>query len=150
MTEQQVIQSAIDVLFLPLIGFVVLMLLGRKISGKSERPAGHSSGPGVDLAGWLGTAILFIALGLSSMVLYQKLTAVPESIDFTFPWVDFGNVPLIGSLQISLGITVDNLSAIMMVVVCLVSWSAASYSYFVVLLPAVPDRVWLVRLPTRS
>lgn len=71
---------------------------------------------------WWETGILFIVLILSFIVMFAKLTTFPEDIiEFSFPWVDFGNVPLIGPLQISLGVVLDNLSAIMMVVVAIVS-----------------------------
>jgi len=99
------IQASIDILLLPLVGFLILIFFGKKLPRQGD---------------WLGTSILFIALSLSIFVFIQKL-GIEESLMFSFPWVDFGNVPLIGSLRIDLGITVDNLSAIMMVVVCLVS-----------------------------
>jgi len=70
---------------------------------------------------WFGTSILFICLALSLFVLYNKLTYFESPINFAFKWLDFGNVPLLGPLQIHLGIVIDNLSVIMMVVVCIVS-----------------------------
>ncbi|HTK82199.1 MAG TPA: NADH-quinone oxidoreductase subunit L, partial [Bacteroidota bacterium] len=99
------IQAAIDILLLPLVGFVILIFFGKKLARQGD---------------WLGMGIMFIALALSIFVLVNKL-AIPETLEYTFHWVDFGNVPLIGHLQIELGITLDNLSAIMLVVVCLVS-----------------------------
>jgi NADH-quinone oxidoreductase subunit L len=69
---------------------------------------------------WLETGIMFIALALSVLVLIQKL-GIEGALNFNFTWVDFGDVPLVDHLQIKLGIMIDNLSAIMMVVVCLVS-----------------------------
>ena len=99
------IQAAIDILLLPLAGFVILIFFGKKLARQGD---------------WLGMGIMFIALALSVFVLVNKLN-IPETLEYTFHWVDFGNVPLIGHLQIELGITLDNLSAIMLVVVCLVS-----------------------------
>ena len=99
------IQLSIAILLLPLLGFVILIFFGRKL------PKGGD---------WLGTGILFLCLALSLVVFFRKM-GTEGGVTFTFPWVDFGNVPVIGSLKIDLGLTVDNLSAIMMVVVCLVS-----------------------------
>ena len=53
--------------------------------------------------------------------MYNKLTSFAEPISFSFRWIDFGNVPFLGPLQVHLGLTIDNLAAIMMVVVCIVS-----------------------------
>jgi NADH-quinone oxidoreductase subunit L len=106
LTPETLLQFAIAILLLPLFGFVTLVFFGKKMPRQGD---------------WFGTSILFIALGLSLSVFYTKMTSIPQPVSSVFQWVDFGNVPLIGPLQISLGITVDNLSAIMMVVVCLVS-----------------------------
>ena len=52
----------------------------------------------------------------------QKLTAYhAETLPLNFTWVDFHDAPGIGPLKIVLGFAVDNLAAIMMVVVTLVS-----------------------------
>ena len=100
-----IMQAAIDVLILPLAGFVILIFFGKKLPRQGD---------------WLGTGILFIALALSVGILISKL-GMEESLIYSFRWVDFGNVPVIGHLQIDLGIAIDNLAAIMMVVVCIVS-----------------------------
>ena len=99
------IALALTILFLPLLGFIILIFFGRRLPRQGDV---------------LETALLFAALALSVIVLIAKLsTNQPVSLIFT--WVDFGNVPMAGPLHINLGLVVDNLSAIMMVVVCLVS-----------------------------
>jgi len=100
------VQLALTVLFLPLIGFAVLIFFGKRLPRQGD---------------WFETALLFAALALSIVICYAKITSIPGTINYTFHWVDFGNVPLIGSLQIDLGIGIDNLSVIMLVVVCIVS-----------------------------
>src|SRR5258706_11409993 len=100
-----IIQAAIDILLLPLVAFVILIFFGKKLYRQGD---------------WIGTGIMFVALALSVFVLVNKL-GTNEALVYTMQWVDFGNVPLVGPLQINLGIMVDNLSAIMLVVVCLVS-----------------------------
>lgn len=106
MSPELLVKFSLIILLLPLISFLILIFLGKRLSRQGD---------------WLGTVVLFICLALSFFVMYQKLTVFIEPITFSFKWVDFGNVPLIGFLQVYLGLVIDNLSAIMMVVVCIVS-----------------------------
>ena len=104
--ESTLINLAIAVLFLPLAGFVLLIFFGKKI-------------PRQDL---LETGILFAALALSIYIMVQKVffLTVPK-IDFTFRWIDLGSVIGGQSIPIDLGIAIDNITAIMLVVVTLIS-----------------------------
>ncbi|MBI5476782.1 MAG: NADH-quinone oxidoreductase subunit L [Ignavibacteriales bacterium] len=106
MTPELLVKFSLLILFLPLFSFLILIFFGKRLSRQGD---------------WLGTSILFLCLAFSSIILYYKLTVFPEAINYTFNWIDFGNVPLIGELKISLGLVVDNLSAIMLVVVSIVS-----------------------------
>jgi NADH-quinone oxidoreductase subunit L len=106
LTPETLITLAEIILLLPLAGFVILVFLGKRL------PRGGD---------WLGTSFLFVCLALSFVILYEKLTAFPEAINWNFQWVSFGNVPGFGPLHIELGMGIDNLAAIMMVVVCIVS-----------------------------
>ncbi len=106
MVPEVLIRLAIIILILPLLSFLISIFFGKRLPRQSD---------------WLGTSILFVCLALSLFVMYYKLIYFESPINFTFKWLDFGNVPLLGSLQIHLGIVIDNLSAIMMVVVCIVS-----------------------------
>jgi NADH-quinone oxidoreductase subunit L len=55
-------------------------------------------------------------------VLVQKLTLYhDETLGLSFTWVDFHDVPLLGPLKLVLGVQIDNLAAIMLCVVTLVS-----------------------------
>lgn len=99
------IQFAITILLLPLLSFVVLIFFGKRFPRQGD---------------WFGTSILFVCLILSVIVMMQKLS-IEGPINYTFQWLSFGTVPVIGSLQVNLGLTIDNLSAIMLVVVTLVS-----------------------------
>lgn len=105
MEAELITQLSIAILFLPLLSFVILIFFGKKLPRQGD---------------WLGTGLLFICLALAATVLFRSL-GTHEPAELTFQWVDFGNVPGIGPLQIHLGIMVDHLAAIMMVVVCLVS-----------------------------
>ncbi len=106
MSQELLIKFALTVLFAPLLGFVVLIFFGKRLSRQGD---------------WYGTSILFLCLGMAIVVLFEKLTVFDAPVVYSFQWVDFGNVPVLGSLSINLGIAIDNLSAIMMVAVCIVS-----------------------------
>ena len=106
MSEELLIRFSAAILLLPLLSFLALIFIGKKLSRGGD---------------WLATSILFVCLAMSVMVMVQKLTVFKEAITFNFQWIDFGKIPVLGALPVHLGITIDNLSAIMLVVVCLVS-----------------------------
>jgi len=107
MTQGTLIELTVAILLLPLVGFLTLLFLGKRLPRQGD---------------WMETGILFVALALSVLVLFAKLrTFGEETIQAVIPWVDYGNVPLIGPLKIELGILLDNLSAVMLVAVTLVS-----------------------------
>jgi NADH-quinone oxidoreductase subunit L len=106
LTQEILIQFSLIILLLPLLGFVTLVFFNKRLPRQGD---------------WLETSFLFACLALSFVVLYGKLAYFSEPISFSFKWLDFGTVPLAGSLSVHLGLTIDNLSAIMMTVVCIVS-----------------------------
>ena len=114
MSQETLITLSLAVLLLPLFNFAVLIFFNRRLPRQGD---------------WLGTFFLFVGLALSAVVLYTKLTAYhDETIQATFTWVNFGNVPGLGQFQWNLGFTLDNLSAIMMVVVNIISSFVHLYS----------------------
>jgi NADH-quinone oxidoreductase subunit L len=107
MSQETLLTLATWVLFLPLASFVLLIFFSKRLPRQGD---------------WLGTGILFVMLGMAFAILFQKLGAYhDESLKASFTWVDFGNVPGVGPLKISLGIMIDNMTAIMLVVVTIVS-----------------------------
>jgi NADH-quinone oxidoreductase subunit L len=107
MSPDTLITLSLAILLLPLAGFVLMMFFGRKLPRHGD---------------WLETALITVVLLLALVVLYQKLTLYhAETPVLNFTWVDMHDVPGIGPLKIVLGIAVDNLTAIMMVVVALIS-----------------------------
>jgi len=107
MSHETILTLSLIVLLLPLFNFVVLVFFGRRLPRQGD---------------WLGTSLLFVGLALSAVILYTKLTAYhDETIQATITWVNFGNVPGFGPMKMDLGIMVDNISAIMLVVVNIVS-----------------------------
>jgi NADH-quinone oxidoreductase subunit L len=99
-----VVTIALSILFLPLLSFLLILFIGKKLPRQGD---------------WLATSILFICLGLSGYVLYFK--GYNQNVTAGFTWIDLHNAPFFGPVKIQLGIMIDNLSSIMLVVVCLIS-----------------------------
>lgn len=94
-------QIPLTILMLPLIGFLVLIFFGKRLPRQGD---------------WFASATISVSLVLSLYLLITKLTSFPlESVTNSLTWVT------IGSLQIEVGIMIDNLAAVMLVVVTLIS-----------------------------
>ena len=107
MSADTLVTLSLAVLLLPLAGFVLMMFFGKKLPRQGD---------------WLETGIITIALGIALYVLYQKMTTFAGEVgSLRFTWVDFHEVPGIGPLKIVLGFAMDNLAAIMMAVVMIIS-----------------------------
>lgn len=106
MSEALLLNISLAILFLPLLGFTTLLLFGKRI------PKAHL----------LGTAIMLIAFALSVYVGFGKLAFfTAKDLVAELKWIYLSNVPFLGSLQIDLGIKLDNLTVIMLFVVTLIS-----------------------------
>ncbi len=113
MSELANINIAILILFLPLVGFTIVLFFGKRFSK-------------VYL---IEVAIITLAFILSLVLGYSKLTTyINQDLLFSFTWINFGNVPNIGPLHIDLGIKIDNLTVIMLFVVNLISMLVHIYS----------------------
>jgi len=107
MTQDTLLTVAFAILLLPLAAFTVMIFAGKRLPRQGD---------------WLSTAAIGAALVLACVVLAAKLGAYRDgALVFSGTWVDFHDVPGIGPLRIVVGIAVDNLSAIMLVVVTLIS-----------------------------
>ncbi|MCI0708519.1 MAG: NADH-quinone oxidoreductase subunit L [Ignavibacteriae bacterium] len=107
MSQETLLTLSVVILFLPLLSFVLLIFFNKRLPKQGD---------------WLGTGIAFVALALAIVVFFTKLTQFPnETIQASAEWVSFGNVPGIGQLTLDLGIMLDNMAAVMLVVVMLVS-----------------------------
>jgi NADH-quinone oxidoreductase subunit L len=110
------IQLSIVVLLLPLLSFVVLIFFNRRLPRMGDFVG----------VGLLGTAF--------SIALYIFWTVIVQHYDpayriaWDFTWLDFGNVPGVGPLQVKMGIVIDNLTAIMLAMVTLISLLVHLYS----------------------
>lgn len=106
MTESVLSTLSLIILFLPLLGFTVVILLGKRF-------------PKLYL---FEVAILTIAFILSVVVMYSKLAYYLNSdIISSFNWITIGAAPLAGVINIELGIKIDNVTVIMLFVVNLIS-----------------------------
>ncbi len=107
MAPGTLLQLAVAVLLLPLASFLVLIFFQKRIPRNGD---------------WLGTLLMFAGLALSGVILSTKLFSYPDEVlQTSFTWVNFGDVPLMGPMTLDLGILVDNLAAVMLVVVMIVS-----------------------------
>lgn len=109
MTPEFILNLSIVILLLPLLGFVLLIFFGKKLG----RPSG-----------FIGTGILGIDLILSIFVAFVRLVYYPDAPmhQYKFNWLN------VGTNSISLGIGLDNLAAIMLVVVTLISFLVHLFS----------------------
>lgn len=113
MNELTLIQIATISLFLPLLGFTILIFFGKRIPFRE----------------WLETGIIFIGLLISVFILYHKLSFFNNlSLSKDIEWFNFGTIPGVGYFAIKLGIVIDNLSAIMLFVVYLISFLVHLFS----------------------
>ena len=104
--ESTLINLALGVLLLPLAGFLLLILFSKAI-------------PRQDL---FETGIMFTALALSIFIMVEKVFILPvPKIDMTINWIDLRALGLSQNFVLDVGIAIDNLSAIMLVVVTLIS-----------------------------
>lgn len=105
MTDILLVQIAIAILCLPLIGFTTVILSGSKIKK----------------AYLFEVFIICLAFVLSAFLAFQKLAFFGTPITRELTWINLGNTPLLGEIKVNIGILIDNLSVIMMVVVTLIS-----------------------------
>jgi len=95
------IELPLIILLLPLLAFVLMIFFGNKLPRQGD---------------WLATGMMTITLLLSIVLLITKVGFYSsETITSNFDWV------VVGSKSIGFGIMIDNLAAIMLVVVTLVS-----------------------------
>jgi len=113
MSESLLINISVIILCLPLLGFVVTIFLGKKI-------------PKIF---FFEIFVLLAGLVLSAVLLISKLTSYGDiSITSQFKWIDMGNVPVVGSIKIYLGIMLDDISTMMILVVYIISFLVHFFS----------------------
>lgn len=109
MTHDTLLQISAIILLLPILGFASIIFFQKKL-GRT--------------AGYIGTSILGVNLLLSILVAFQKLVYYSESgmLQWKFDWLDMI------SHKITIGLGLDNLAAIMLIVVNLISFLVHLFS----------------------
>ena len=110
------IQLSIVVLLLPLLSFVILIFFNRKLPRRGD---------------FVGVGILGTAFAISAYIFWQVVVQAYDPtfrIAWDFTWIDLGNVPGVGPLQIKMGVVIDNLTSIMLAMVTLISLLVHLYS----------------------
>ncbi|MGA7162205.1 MAG: NADH-quinone oxidoreductase subunit L [Bacteroidota bacterium] len=114
MTQELLLQLSTVILLLPLFSFLLLIFFGKRLPRQGDT---------------IATSILGLALLASIGILFAKLIFYhDELLNYTFTWVDFKTVAGIGQLKLDLGIMIDNVTAIMLVVVTLISFLVHLFS----------------------
>jgi len=103
------ITNAIIILLLPLLAFVIQIFFGKRLPRQG---------------GWLPTSAMFLAFLFAVPIFWQAIAAYDPQFKITasWDWIDFGPV------AVSFGIHIDNLTAIMLIVVTLISALIHLYS----------------------
>ena len=106
MNQSTLLNLSVLVLFLPLLGFVITLLLGKKFK-----------------AIYLFEILILIsAFAISSVIAFTKLNYFTDiNLVEEFEWINLNNMPIIGNVPIVLGIMLDNISVLMLFVVSLIS-----------------------------
>jgi NADH-quinone oxidoreductase subunit L len=109
MTPETILNLSIAILFIPLLSFAFLIFFGKRLGRAS---------------GFIGTAALGIDLILAIIVAVSRLTThVAEPMhQYKIDWLYLGNK------TISIGVGVDNLAALMLIIVTLISFLVHFFS----------------------
>jgi len=110
------IQLSIIVLLLPLLSFVLLIFFNRRMPRNGDFLAVGILGATFAISAWIFWNVIVIGYDPSFRLAWN------------FNWIDFGDVPGVGPLQIKMGILIDNLTAIMLAMVSLISLLVHLYS----------------------
>ncbi|MGE5315322.1 MAG: NADH-quinone oxidoreductase subunit L [Acidobacteriota bacterium] len=114
MTQSLLLELSAAVLILPLVSFLILIFFGKKLPRQGD---------------FVGLTLIGATLAMSAAILFAKVSFYhDELINMTFTWVNLGNVALIGPLKWDIGIMIDNLTAVMLVVVTLISFLVHLFS----------------------
>ena len=103
------ITNAIIILLLPICAFAIQIFIGKRLPRQGD---------------WLPTAAMFTAFGFALPILFEALGNYDPNFKIiqSWEWINFGPV------VVSFGIHIDNLTAIMLIVVTLISALIHLYS----------------------
>jgi NADH-quinone oxidoreductase subunit L len=110
MSDQAIITAAISILLLPLLSYTLTFFFGKKLPRKGD---------------FIGVTLMGIALiqALRIFIAFWKIGDPAYRVEKAFQWLDLG-----GGFRLDAGILVDGMTAVMLMVVCLVSFLVHLYS----------------------
>jgi NADH-quinone oxidoreductase subunit L len=109
MTDNAVLQTALTILLLPIVSYVILFFLGRRLPRQGD---------------WLGVGLLGIAWLLALRIFFHfwGVNDPGYRVEGVWRWLD------LGTFRIDAGILVDGMTAVMLVVVTTVSFLVHLFS----------------------
>lgn len=118
MSPDSIITLAIVILFLPLLSFTIIIFWGKRLGKVSS---------------YIGTTIIGVSLILSAILAYYKIVvhSAENFISLRFTWFDLGSLSVFGKelvIKFDVGIAIDNLAALMLIVVTLISFLVNLFS----------------------
>jgi len=110
MTQETLIQAAIAVLLLPLVSYLVQLAAGKRLPRQGD---------------WLATGFLGLAFVLALTIALHFITAFDQTLVYSanFQWLNLGK-----DWSIQIGLKLDNLSAVTLAMVTLISFLVHLFS----------------------
>ncbi len=113
MAELSILKLSIIILLLPVFGFTVMIFFGKRYKKLYLFEVG----------------IIITTFILTLIVDFFKLSQyLGQKLQFSFEWLNFGNTPVLGPISVELGIEINDVTAIMLFVVNLISMLVHIYS----------------------
>jgi len=106
MSQNTLLHLSVLVLFLPLLGFVITLLLGKKFKAIYL----------FEILILISTFVISCVIAFTKLNYFTDINLVEE-----FEWINLNNMPVVGNVPIVLGIMLDNISVLMLLVVSLIS-----------------------------
>ena len=109
MSDKAIITAAISILLLPLLSYALTFFFGRKLPRKGD---------------FIGVTLMGVALvqALRIFIAFWKIGDPAYRVEKAFTWLD------LGGFRLDAGILVDGMTAVMLMVVCIVSFLVHLYS----------------------
>ncbi len=109
MSDNAILYSALAILGLPLLSYALIFFFGKMLPRKGD---------------WIGVGLMGVAelLAIRVFIAFWKIGDPTHRVEGAFNWID------VGGFQIDAGILVDGMTAVMLMVVCTVSFVVHLYS----------------------
>ena len=109
MSDTAILYTALAILGLPLLSYVLTFFLGKKLPRKGD---------------WIGVTLMGVAelLAIRIFLAFWRIGDPSHRVEGSFTWID------LGGFKVDAGILVDGMTAVMLMVVCTVSFLVHLYS----------------------